>query len=72
MELKIKYITEQNGKHTAVVIPMRNWEKFKNEHEKLQNKIKVLNGIADALNEVKEIKKGKKKGKTLREFLNEC
>lgn len=72
MELQLKYITDQNGNHTAVVIPMRNWEKFKNDHEKLQNKIKVLNGISDALNEVEEIKKGKKKGKTLREFLNEC
>ena len=72
MELQLKYITDQNGHNTAVVIPMRNWEKFKNEHEKLQNKIKVLNGIANALDEVEEIKKGKKKGKTLREFLNEC
>ena len=50
---------------------MKNREKFKKEHEKLKNKIKVLNGIADALDEVEEIKKGKKKGKTLREFLNE-
>ncbi|MCH8317677.1 MAG: hypothetical protein IIA88_04165 [Bacteroidetes bacterium] len=72
MELQLKYITDRNGHHTAVVIPLKNWEKFINEHEKLQNKIKVLNGIANALDEVEEIKKGKKKGKTLREFLNEC
>jgi len=72
MELQLKYITDQNGHHTAVVIPLKNWEKFVNEQEKLQNKIKVLNGIANALDEVEEIKKGKKKGKTLREFLNEC
>ena len=65
MELQLKYITDRNGHHTAVVIPMKNWEKFKNEHLKLQNKIKVLNGISDALNEVEDIKTGKKKGKTL-------
>ena len=71
MELQLKYITDQNGQQTSVVIPLKNWVKFKKEHEKLENKIKVLNGIADALDEVEEIKKGKKKGKTLREFLNE-
>jgi len=69
MELQLKYITDQNGHQTAVVIPMKNWEKFQKEHQKLENKIKVLNGIADALDEVEEIKKGKKKGKSLREFL---
>lgn len=72
MELQLKYIIDQNGHQTAVVIPMNNWEKYQKEYEKLENKIKVLNGISDALDEVEEIKKGKKKGKTLREFLNEC
>lgn len=56
MELQLKYITDQNGHQTAVVISMKNWEEFQKEHEKLENKIKVLNGIADALDEVEEIK----------------
>lgn len=72
MNLTIQYLTDTNGNKTAVVISMKNWEEFQKEHEKLENKIKVLNGIADALDEVEEIKKGKKKGKPLREFLNEC
>ncbi|MFH1319270.1 MAG: hypothetical protein ABII90_01265 [Bacteroidota bacterium] len=72
MGLQLKYITDQNGQQTAVIIPMKNWEKFQKEHEKLENKIKVLNGIADALDEIEDIKKGKEKGKTLREFLDEC
>lgn len=70
--MDIKYITNEEGKQTAVIIPIEEWKALKSEHEKLLNKLEVLDGLRDALKEVDEISQGKrKKGRTLSEFLNE-
>ncbi len=70
--MNVQYITNEEGKQTAVIVPIEEWKQLKAEHEKLLNKLEVLGGLRDALKEVQEIKKGKrKKGRTLGEFLNE-
>jgi hypothetical protein len=70
--MSIQYITNEEGKQTAVIVPKEEWKKLKAEHEKLLNKLEVLGGLQDALKEVQEIKEGKrKKGRTLGEFLDE-
>lgn len=70
--MNIQYITDEKGRHKAVIIPIKDWEEMKKENERIKNKLAVLNGVADALEEVQEIKEGKRqKGRTLRDFLNE-
>ncbi len=70
--MSVQYITDEEGKQTAVIIPIEEWKQLKAEHEKLRNKLEVLGGLQEALKEVQEIKQGKrKKGRTLGEFLNE-
>ncbi|MEK6480546.1 hypothetical protein WJR50_23585 [Catalinimonas sp. 4WD22] len=64
--MSIQYFTNEEGKQTAVIVPIEEWKKLKAEHEKLLNKLEVLGGLQEALKEVQEIKEGKrKKGRTL-------
>lgn len=69
--MDIQYITDAKGKHKAVIIPIKEWEEMRKEHEKIKNKLDALNGLEDALREVAEIKAGKQQGRTLSEFLRE-
>ncbi len=71
MNLHIHYLTDQKGKHTAVQIPDHEWKAFLLDYQKTKNKLDILLGIQDALNEVREIQKGRRKGKSLRDALNE-
>ena len=63
----MQYITNDKGKHTGVIVPIKEWD----ELQRIKNKIKVLNDLDNALYEVSEIKKGNLPRTTLREFLNE-
>jgi PHD/YefM family antitoxin component YafN of YafNO toxin-antitoxin module len=71
-KMNIQYIIDEKGRQKAVIIPIKEWEAMLKENERMKNKLAVLNGIKDALDEVQEIKEGKRqKGKRLTEFLNE-
>ena len=71
MTLHIEYLTDSKGKTKSIVIPQKEWEAFQKEFIKLKNKLDVLLGIQSAMNEVKIIREGKKKAKTLSQLLNE-
>jgi hypothetical protein len=71
MTLHIEYITDNKGKHKAVIIPNGEWIKFSKEYEMLKNKLSVFNGLNLAMKEVKAIQTGKKKAKPLSAFLDE-
>ncbi|HMO61423.1 MAG TPA: hypothetical protein PKC39_00290 [Ferruginibacter sp.] len=71
MARAIKYMVDENGDKTSVLVPIRTWEKINQEYSKLQNKLKVLTGINEGLSEVKEARKSGKKLQTLKEFLRE-
>lgn len=67
----LKYMVDENGDKTSVLVPIRTWEKMNLEYAKLQNKLKVFNGINQGLSEVKEARKSGKKLQTLKDFLRE-
>ena len=68
----VQYLVNEKGHQTAVVVPIDVWNQLKAEHKKLLHKLDVLDGLQDALQEMREIKQGKRKrGKTLSEFLDE-
>jgi len=71
MGLALKYITDETGQQTGVLVPIKTWNDLNDKYRKLQNKLSVLTGIADGLKEVKEARKQGKQLQSLSDFLNE-
>ena len=71
MASTVKYMIDENGDKTSVLIPLKTWEKINRDYSKLQNKLKVLTGIKEGLNEVRDAKKSGKELQTLKDFLRE-
>jgi hypothetical protein len=67
----LKYMIDENGDKTSVLVPLKTWEKINQDYSKLQNKLKVLTGIKEGLIEVEEAKKSGKKLQTIKDFLRE-
>ncbi len=65
----LKYIIDNTGQKTSVLIPVKVWEDLNNNYQKLQNKLNILNSISEGLNEVKQVKKTGRKLQTLKDFL---
>jgi cell fate (sporulation/competence/biofilm development) regulator YlbF (YheA/YmcA/DUF963 family) len=70
MALTVNYITDKSGKKKAVQLSLRDWQKFIQEHQQLLDYKRTKSELLEALTEIELIEKGKKKVKTLREFLN--
>ncbi len=71
MAIAFKYMIDEKGDKTSVLVPIKTWQKMNQAYTKLQNKLKILTGIKDAFAEVKEAKKTGKKLQTLKDFLRE-
>jgi hypothetical protein len=71
MASAIKYMIDEKGKKTSVLVPFTTWTKINDDYTKLQNKLTVLLGIEAAYNEVKSAKKSGKKLQTLKYLLRE-
>ena len=67
----LKYMIDEKGDKTAVLVPLKTWERINQEYCKLQNKLNILTGLKDGFNEVKEARKSGKKLQTLKDFLRE-
>ena len=67
----LKYMIDEKGDKTSVLVPLKTWERINQDYNKLQNKLKVLTGIKEGFNEVKEARKSGKKLQTLKDFLRE-
>ena len=71
MASPLKYMVDENGEKTSVLVPIKAWQKINEDYQKLQNKLKVFTGIKNGFNEVKEAKRTGKKLQTLNDFLHE-
>lgn len=71
MATELKYIIDEKGEKTSVLVPLKTWEKINGDYAKLQNKLKVLTGIKEGFAEIREAKKSGKKLQTLKDFLRE-
>ena len=64
----MQYLVNDRGRNTAVIVPIKEYNDLKQSKRKLQ----ILLGIDNALQEVADVKAGKRKeGRTLEDFLNE-
>jgi len=67
----LKYIVDDKGDKTSVLIPLKTWEKINQDYTKLQNKLKVMTSIKEGMKEVRDAAKSGKKLQTLKDFLSE-
>lgn len=67
----LKYMVDEKGDKTSVLVPLKTWERLNNNYAHLQNKIKILTGIKEGMNEVHQAKKSGLKLQTLKDFLSE-
>lgn len=65
----LKYIIDEKGQKTSVLVPMKVWENLNANYRKVQKKLEILSGIKEALKEVEKSKKNGKELQTLNDFL---
>ncbi|MDI3520179.1 MAG: hypothetical protein PWQ17_1344 [Anaerophaga sp.] len=72
--MNLRYITDKKGHKSAVQLPMEEWEQIQkdlDELERLRNKKFFMTELAEAVEEMKLIKEGKKQARNAEDFLNE-
>ena len=71
MATPIQYIVDKEGRKKSVIVPFKQWEELNQRYEKLNNKVQILTGIKEAMNEVEHARKTGKELQTLTDFLDE-
>jgi PHD/YefM family antitoxin component YafN of YafNO toxin-antitoxin module len=72
--MNLQYITDTKGHKSAVQLPLKDWEQIQNdlgELERLRNKKLFMTELAEAVEEMKQIKAGKKQARNAEDFINE-
>ena len=72
--MNLQYITDTKGHKSAVQLPMKDWEQIQkdlDELERIRNKKLFMTELAEAVEEMKLIKEGKKQARNAEDFLNE-
>lgn len=72
--LDLHYITDKHGQRSGVQLPIKDWERIKKELEELErlrNKKLFLSELAEAIEEMKQIKDGQVIARDADEFINE-
>lgn len=65
----LKYIVDNSGHKTSVLVPVKVWEDLNTNYQRLQKKLYILNSIGKGLIEVEQAKKTGRKLQTLKDFL---
>lgn len=72
--MNLQYIIDSKGQKSAVQLSMKEWEKIQkdlDELKRLRNKKLFMTELAEAVEEMKLIKEGKKQARNAEDFLNE-
>jgi PHD/YefM family antitoxin component YafN of YafNO toxin-antitoxin module len=72
--MNLQYITDTKGHKSAVLLPLKDWEQIQKdlgELKRLRNKKLFMTELAEAVEEMKLIKKGKKQARNAEDFFNE-
>jgi hypothetical protein len=71
MSTALKYIVDDEGHKTSVLVPVKTWDDLNEKYKKLNKKLAILTGIQDGIAEVKEQRQKGKSLQTLSDFLSE-
>jgi hypothetical protein len=72
--MDIQYITDKKGHKSGVQPPMKDWEQIQkdlDELKRLRNKKLFMTELAEAVEEMRQIKEGKKTARNAEDFINE-
>lgn len=69
MPTALRFIVDDKGQKSLVLVPVKVWEDLNANYQKLQKKLEVFNGIKEGLDEVRQATKNKRKLQTLKDFL---
>jgi hypothetical protein len=72
--MELQYITDQNGRKSAVQLPMNEWLKIQKELkelERLRDKKTFLYDLKESVEEVKLAKEGKIKLQSAKDFIKD-
>jgi hypothetical protein len=72
--MDIQYITDKKGHKSGVQLPMKDWEQIQkdlDELKRLRNKKLFMTELAEAVEEMRQIKEGKKTARNVEDFINE-
>jgi PHD/YefM family antitoxin component YafN of YafNO toxin-antitoxin module len=72
--MELQYISNKKGQKSAVQLPLSDWKKIEKdleELERLRNKKMFLTELAEAIEEMKQIKEGKIQARNAEDFLND-
>jgi hypothetical protein len=72
--MNLQYIIDTKGHKRAVQLPMKEWEQIQKDLEeldRLRNKKFFMSELAEAVEEMKLIKEGKKQARNAEDFLDE-
>lgn len=72
--MDIQYITDKKGHKSGVQLPMKDWEQIQkdlDELKRLRNKKLFMTELAEAVEEIRQIKEGKKTARNAEDFINE-
>ena len=71
MASALKYIVDEKGTTTSVLVPLKTWNKLNQDFSNLRKKMQVFSSIKKGLKEIKESKNTGKPLQTLKAFLDE-
>jgi PHD/YefM family antitoxin component YafN of YafNO toxin-antitoxin module len=72
--MNLQFIIDKKGHKSAVQLPLKDWEQIQKdlgELERLRNKKLFMTELAEAIEEMKLIKEGKKQARNAEDFINE-
>ncbi len=72
MRQNVRYVVDDFGSRTSVLVSYREWKELNNKYEVLKNKLDIFKAIKDGITEVKEARKKGKELQSLSDFLDEC
>lgn len=72
MKIAVQYLSDSEGKTTAVQLSLTEWERVVSKLRKLEQTLKLKTDISEAFVQLSDLKKSKtKKMENLKDFLNE-
>jgi hypothetical protein len=71
MSTAVKYIIDDNGHKTSVLVPVKTWDDLNEKYKKLNKKLAILTGIQQGIAEVKENHANGRSLQALSDFLSE-
>lgn len=72
MKIAVQYLSDSEGKTTAVQLSLTEWERVVSKLRKLEQTLKLKTDLSEAFGQLSDLKKSKtRKMENLKDFLNE-